>query len=612
MRTGDETVAIEAKRAEEVGKSIFETISAFSNEPNQGGGYFLLGVATNSDRLFNEYEIVGVPNAERIQSDVATFCRQAFSSVIRPAISVETIDRKNVVVVHIPEAKAHDKPVYIKSRGLEQGAYRRIGPTDQLCTDDDIAMFYQLRDHKTYDETLIDNTDVDDFDPLAIEEYRRARAALNPTAEELRYKDPDLLYALNAVGKKDPRVTLAGLMLFGKQMSLRRHFPLARVDYIRVDGREWVPNPDERYQTVEMNGPLLTLIPKVISQVLSDIPKAFSLTEDELHRKEVPLIPRTVIREAIVNSLMHRSYRMRQPVQIIKYTNRIEIRNPGHSLVPDNLLGEPGSLTRNEKIAAVLHEVGLAETKGTGIRVMRDTMADANLTTPLFDSDRQKDLFSVTLLTHHLLGPEDVQWLRTFKSLNLTDDEARALIVVREIGAIDNLAYRNINRVDSLTASRHILRLKDLGLLEQKGGKGVNTYYIPTSLLMLNAPKGVSKANGGGLSRQSDSQHSRLDPLGRGLPNSLSHLQTGPIKLPADLQEAVKRLGERATAEETQVVIRRLCEWRPMRSSEIAQVIGRNRVYLRDHFLSPMVNRGELSLLYPENVSHPRQAYTVR
>src|SRR5205807_165640 len=142
-------------------------------------------------------------------------------------------------------------------------------------------------------------TDLDDFDPAVIAEYRRLRAALKPDAEELRYDDLDLLYALNAVDKKTRRVTIAGLLLFGTQMALRRHFSLARVDYIRVDGREWVPNPDERYQTVEMSGPLLTLIPKAMSQVLSDIPKAFSLADDEVHRKEVPLIPRNVIREAI-------------------------------------------------------------------------------------------------------------------------------------------------------------------------------------------------------------------------------------------------------------------------------------------------------------------------
>src|SRR5438552_2420546 len=43
LRNSDESVEIEAKRAEEVGKSIAETVSAFSNEPGRGGGYFLLG-----------------------------------------------------------------------------------------------------------------------------------------------------------------------------------------------------------------------------------------------------------------------------------------------------------------------------------------------------------------------------------------------------------------------------------------------------------------------------------------------------------------------------------------------------------------------------------------
>jgi len=166
--------------------------------------------------------------------------------------------------------------------------------------------------------------------------------------------------------------TIAGLILFGRPAALRRHFPLARVDYIRVEGREWVENPDRRYQqTVELRGPLLTLIPRVVSQVLDDIPKAFSLAEDRLHRRDLPLIPRDVIREAVVNALMHRDYRPREPVQIIRYSNRLEIRNPGYALVPDERLGEPGSLSRNEKSAAVLHEVNIAETKGTGRAVPR-------------------------------------------------------------------------------------------------------------------------------------------------------------------------------------------------------------------------------------------------
>jgi len=45
LLAGDESVMIEAKTASEVGSGILETISSFSNEPNRGGGYLLLGVA---------------------------------------------------------------------------------------------------------------------------------------------------------------------------------------------------------------------------------------------------------------------------------------------------------------------------------------------------------------------------------------------------------------------------------------------------------------------------------------------------------------------------------------------------------------------------------------
>jgi ATP-dependent DNA helicase RecG len=56
---------------------------------------------------------------------------------------------------------------------------------------------------------------------------------------------------------------------------------------------------------------------------------------------------------------MHRSYRSHSPVQIIRYANRLEIRNPGFSLKSPEHLGEPGSQPRNPKIAAVLHETRL-------------------------------------------------------------------------------------------------------------------------------------------------------------------------------------------------------------------------------------------------------------
>ncbi|MCA9141035.1 MAG: putative DNA binding domain-containing protein, partial [Planctomycetales bacterium] len=480
LTEGDESTMLEVKRGSDVGKSILETVSAFSNRTDGNGGYLLLGVDRKKDSLFPDYEVVGVDNPDNLASSLATICRENLSIPVRPKIATESASGKTVLVVYIPEADPHQKPVFIKSRGSAKGSFRRIGPTDQVCTDDDLAFFYQSRGSTTFDESEIKGTSIHDVDEISLSAYRKARQSQDVASELLALSDSELLYALKAVVDRNPNspLTLAGLLLFGKQASIRRNLPMTRIDYIRVDGTEWVGNPETRYQTVEKIGPLLLIIPQIINLVLDDIPKAFHLPETEVHRKDKPLIPKQVIREAIVNAVMHRSYRVNQPVQIIRYANRIEILNPGYSLVPDERLGESGSRTRNPNVAATLHDIGLAETKGTGIKVMRKAMTKANLTLPLIDSDRVKDEFKIRLLVHHLLAQSDVDWLAKFAKCKLSDDEARSLIILREIGMLDNATYRQINHMDVLTASGHLRRLRDLGILKQHG-KGASTFYKP-------------------------------------------------------------------------------------------------------------------------------------
>ena len=637
LRSGDETVQIEAKRAEQVGQSIIETVSAYANEPGLSGGYIVCGVELRPGALFLDYHVSGVPDPNKLQSDLVDRCRTMFNTPVRPVVQVESMDNKPVVVVYVPEAQPHEKPIYIKSKGLPTGAYRRIGSSDQHCTDDDVALFYQARDHHTFDEKPITDTSLEDVDPRALAEYRRARAEIKPDAIELEYNDKELLYALAATTRTPAGqycLTIAGLMLFGKQAVLRRHFPMMRVDYILIPGREWVSHPDNRFQTVEMRDPLLLLIPKLVSHVVSDIPQAFALSENGVHRRDAPLIPRTVIREAIVNSLMHRSYRQRQPVQIIRYANRIEIRNPGHSLKPDDRLGEPGSVSRNEKIAAAIHEVGIAETKGSGIRAMRNAMQNANLTVPFFESDRESDQFTATLLFHHLLGEEDVQWLTKFKDCSLSDDEARVLVVVREIGAINNAYYRSLTGLDTLTVSRRLQHLRDVRLLEQKG-KSSATYYVPGERFLqslatvsedatMHSPLSVQDPTDKGLSVEQNPTDKGLSveqnptdkPLSveqgisdKPLSDRLRLLPMSFPPLPESLQRQVESLGRRATIEDVKEVVVALCTWRELQAHEVAMIIGRNMRYVVENYLSPAVREGKLAYKHPENPPHPQQGY---
>jgi len=554
-----------------------------------------------------------------------------FNQPVRIDIRTESLQGEVVAVVFVPEAAPHEKPVFLKAQGLPRGAFRRIGSSDQRCTEDDLVLLYQGRQLESFDAGLMPDAEMTDLASETLDDYRKSRAEANPDAEELRWSDDELLQAIgairrNAQGQWQP--TVAGLVLFGKSTALRRCFPMTRVDYIRVPGREWVPDPERRFDTVELRDSLFRLIRRTQAAILDDLPKAFGLAEGELQRQDRPVIPQRVIREAVVNALMHRSYRSHSPIQIIRYANRLEIRNPGFSLKSPDHLGEPGSAPRNPKIASMLHETRFAETKGSGIRVMREITEAAGLAPPLFESDRGQDLFVARFFFHHFLGEEDLRWLAGFKVLGLTDAEARALVVAREAGAMDNATYRSLNKVDTLTASNTLRRLRDAGLFSQMG-RGSATWYQPTTKLLgeLQGQEGLSP-NPGDLA----SIPSTLSPNLPGLSPNPPGLSPNPTaqdprahlapaepllamrqrllaELPTDLAARVQGVGKRRPPHELRVLILALCGWRALRVDELAVLLDRRSDTLRSDYLRPLMRQDQLSMTLPDKPNDPQQAY---
>ena len=479
-------------------------------------------------------------------------------------------------------------------------------------------MFYQGRQRDSFDAALVPDATLEDLAPEALADYRQARAETNRDAEELRWSEEELLRSLGCIAKDGGgtwRPTVAGLVLFGQAQALRRCFPMTRVDYIRVPGREWVPDPDRRFDTVELRDPLFRLIRRAQAAVLDDLPKGFNLPEGELQRQDKPVIPQRVIREALVNALMHRSYRSHGPVQIIRYANRLEIRNPGFSLKSPEHLGEPGSEPRNPRIAAVLHETRFAETKGSGIRVMRETMEQAGLTPPLFESDRASDQFVARYFFHHFLGTEDIAWLANFKDAQLSSDDAKALIVVREAGAIDNATYRALNKVDALAASAALRRLRDTGLLVQKG-RGSATYYVPTERMGLAEPSegalGNLSSNPSGLSSNPSGLSS--NPPAPGEASERTRLNDEARRmlfddLPGSLAARLGAIGQRHPPQDIQNIVVDLCTLRAWRADELSLVLRRNPEVVRQNYLRPLMREGRIAMTRPEEPNSPQQAY---
>ena len=648
LNSFDENRRIEAKSASAVGKSMMETVCAFANEPGLCGGYLLLGAKRTGMAEDGRpvYEPENIENTDKIQSDFVAMCNSMFNVRIRPIINVEEYLGKTVIVVKIEELPESQKPAYFAKRGLPEGAFRRIGPSDEKCSEEDMYLFYQSAD--TYDSCIVDDADLDDIDENALNFYRKLRKEVNPDAEELTLNDVDLLRALGAIKKNKQGgydLTYTGLLVFGKQMSLRRLVPSFRVDYIRISGNQWLADGDNRFeQTIDMRGPLILMVNKACSAVMDDLPKGFELKKDSMQASTPAILPNKVLREAIVNSYIHRSNRVNQPIQIIRYSNRIEIHNPGYSLKPQDDWGEPGSMLRNPRISEIFHDTNLAETKGTGIGAMRRLMKEAGLMPPTFESNHEANKFTARLLLHHFLSKENMEWLAQYAEFGLVNEQKLALVFVREVGAIDNATYRQLDSTITHARARlEIHKLCDLGFIEKKG-QGRNTYYIRTSKVVslgerLRPQHGTLgekiPPQHGTLGEKIPPQHGTLDekilpqhgtlgkkipPQGEKIPpqHGTFEIESQPKsrndllrELPKGLQERVAKLGKWASREKVSQLLVDLCAFKPYSYEELALIIQRAAKPMKDKYIKPLRLANKLFYWIPEMINHPLQKYVA-
>lgn len=522
LNTVDESPGVEAKRASESGKSLLETVIAFANEPGLGGGYLLLGVERVSSTGETRYRAVGIPDPDKLQSDLASQCASMLNVPLRPRIRVDQIEGKTVLVAFVPEAATADKPVYLTATGLPRGAFRRVGATDQRCNDDDLWALRQVDEPQPgFDAKVVDDCEMEELDPAAIAEYRRLRTLVNPQAEELTYSDEELLEALLAVRriKGEMKPTVAGVLLFGKPLTLRRLFPTAEVSYVRVVGTEWVADPERRFAaTLDVRKAALLAFRQIAAAIEDDLPKGFYLPPDSHQSLQEPLVPRKAFREALANAIIHRSYRFNQPTIVVRYSDRIEFINTGYSLKPVSELGRTGPAQRNPILASVFRDVEIAEAKGSGIRTIRRVCEEFGCPPPEFISNRQAGTFTTVLRLPVIAGQ-----------------------------AAD-------------VAKPHVGEPADQG-----GQPGVNSLTLPAEV----------------------------------------------ATLPAELATLLATLERRVSSHALRGGILALCTWRSLTGEELATLLHRDRHYLRNKHLIPMVKDGRLGLLYPESPNHPHQAYLV-
>ena len=225
-------------------------------------------------------------------------------------------------------------------------------------------------------------------DDLAVDRMRRfilmARTARQfPLSEGV---DPqELLMHLDLL--KDGRPTNAAMLLFGK--SPQRFLISSEIRCAHFHGTE-VAKPIPSLQSYK--GTVFDLVDQAVNFVLSNIAMSVGTREESIQVPVAYEIPKQVVTEAIVNAVAHRDYTSGGSVQVMLFSDRLEVWNPGklpRELTIEDLRVPHKSLPRNRLLAEPLYLAGYIERMGTGTVDMIRRCADAGLPEPEFSSRRE-------------------------------------------------------------------------------------------------------------------------------------------------------------------------------------------------------------------------------
>ena len=216
-----------------------------------------------------------------------------------------------------------------------------------------------------------------------------------------------------------------------------------------------------------------------------------------------------------------------------------------------------------------------------------------------------------------------------YAEFGLVNEQKLALVFVREVGAIDNATYRQLDSTITHARARlEIHKLCDLGFIEKKG-QGRNTYYIRTSKVVslgerLRPQNERLLPQHGTLGEKIPPQHGTLGEKiphqGEKIPpqHGTFEIESQPKsrnellrELPKGLQERVAKLGKWASREKVSQLLVDLCAFKPYSYEELALIIQRAAKPMKDKYIKPLRLANKLFYWIPEMINHPLQKYVA-
>ncbi|MDR1192677.1 MAG: putative DNA binding domain-containing protein [Peptococcaceae bacterium] len=330
-----------------------------------------------------------------------------------------------------------------------------------------------------FSDDICEGATIADLDNNAIEIFRGTWAENSRNKRVLGLMTEQLMRDCEAV--TDKGVTYAALILFGTRAGLRKYLTQAEFVF--------------EYRSKETAGPAAQReeFRDGFFNYYDRIWELVNLRNDKQHYQEgfhvfgIPTFNESVVREAVLNAVSHRSYQLPGSIFLRQYRDRLVVESPGGfpwGITVENILDRQAP--RNRRIADIFQLCGLVERSGQGMNLIYEMAVREAKPLPDF---RGTDVHFVKLTLNGLVLDK-----RMLNLINKIGDERLEVMITEDFIVVDALF-----REQKLTPAmrERIKRLVDMGIVEHTGrGK----YVLARNLYEAAGKSGV---------------HTRIDGLDR-------------------------------------------------------------------------------------------------
>ena len=379
-----ENSGIEFKRDTLQNHDLAKELVAFSN---LGGGMVLLGVEDDGS-------ISGVARAN-LEEWVMTTCRDKIRPAIIPFFEVirAVEPGKDVAIVRV--TRGYDVHSLWHNNGNRY--YIRVGTQSREATQEELGRLFQQRGALRAELRPVSGATLADLDRRRLRDYFGRVREQDVPADDDEAAWRTLL--VNTEIMTEEGVSVGGMLLFGTTPN--RFLPHAGIDAAAFPGTEKDYAARER---AAVRGPMTPLLDAtavivengLVEQALEFVRRNTPVTAvlDGGRRVEQPAYPQEVLREGIVNALIHRDYLLSgTDVELGVYSDRLEIISPGrlpNGITPARMRAGTRAY-RNQLLKEVMHDYGYLEHMGMGIpRKIIAGMQKHNNTMPELIEDQER------------------------------------------------------------------------------------------------------------------------------------------------------------------------------------------------------------------------------